>query len=631
MVKIKVGHFTPSGRRSVPFRSDLTRMPAAPPEPAPARESIAAAGKVFYIANRPGPAHSQPKNSKGSEMSNELKRIVRSKYRAVWVMAAILMAGQITGCVQLASRYQCVSDAEIYRAADDRDISAPALQEGLACPDSGTVRTALTAAGRIGGEQAVSLIRPSLGHSRDAVREQAAFALGISGHASAVPALESLLASESDGAVRARAFLALGNLGGEQALGILQQALASRPGAVEAAGILQGLGTAFAYRRTGKFDATGLDPEVLLDYLGKRESALPAAFALARAPQLPDWLPEARLIAAWQQVSDQQARAYLARALGQYRSEAVVALLDSASRDSAVNVRIEATRALSRFRDLPEAKMLVMAALDDQEPHVQATALQAIGSLGVTEPEQLQRVEEFLTSESPWLRSLALQAMATIDPARGLALARQWLESGDTEPQRVAIGVLGNMAPAESRRILSAYADSNDAILRQAACSVNRQCPEPQSGPKRWPPAAQLEPLPQRVTLRTSRGDIVIALFEDTPYTSRSIVELARSGYYDGSFFSRVIPNFVAQGGDPVGDGSGSVEFTLREELSARSHRPGTVGLATSGKDTGGAQFFINTAPNLHLDNNYTLFGEVISGLDVAMKLQQGDRILGIE
>jgi cyclophilin family peptidyl-prolyl cis-trans isomerase len=89
-----------------------------------------------------------------------------------------------------------------------------------------------------------------------------------------------------------------------------------------------------------------------------------------------------------------------------------------------------------------------------------------------------------------------------------------------------------------------------------------------------------------------------------------------------------VVPDFVVQGGDPRGDGYGSAGYLIRDELSATPHLRGTVGMATAGRDTGGSQFFVNTAPNLHLDGRYTVFAELVRGMDVVEKLEVGDSIL---
>jgi cyclophilin family peptidyl-prolyl cis-trans isomerase len=106
-----------------------------------------------------------------------------------------------------------------------------------------------------------------------------------------------------------------------------------------------------------------------------------------------------------------------------------------------------------------------------------------------------------------------------------------------------------------------------------------------------------------------------------------NFVRLASSGFYDGLPFHRVIPNFVAQGGDPRGDGTGGSKYLVRDELSGVPHLSGIVGLATEGKDTGSSQFFFNEDWNVHLDERYTAFGAVVFGLEAAEALEVGDTI----
>ena len=113
-----------------------------------------------------------------------------------------------------------------------------------------------------------------------------------------------------------------------------------------------------------------------------------------------------------------------------------------------------------------------------------------------------------------------------------------------------------------------------------------------------------------RAILHTRHGSIEILLdVVDAPLTVSSFVDLARRGFYDGLTFHRVVPGFVTQGGCPRGDGSGGPGYTLRDELGERPYGRGAVGMALSGKDTGGSQFFITHAPAPHLDGAYALFG----------------------
>lgn len=128
-------------------------------------------------------------------------------------------------------------------------------------------------------------------------------------------------------------------------------------------------------------------------------------------------------------------------------------------------------------------------------------------------------------------------------------------------------------------------------------------------------------------TLETEKGNIVIELFADkAPLAVNSFVFLAQQGWYDGVTFHRVIPGFVAQAGDPSGTGRGNPGYFFKTEISdLLFSKPGMVGMANSGPDTNGSQFFITYAPANHLNGSYTIFGAVIAGLDVAENLTPRD------
>ncbi len=131
------------------------------------------------------------------------------------------------------------------------------------------------------------------------------------------------------------------------------------------------------------------------------------------------------------------------------------------------------------------------------------------------------------------------------------------------------------------------------------------------------------------VEIKTSRGKISIqcnAFY--APYTVNAFLERAEGGYYDGLRFHRVVPNFVIQTGDPRGDGWGGPNYHLQTERSPLSYETGSVGMANAGPDTEGSQFFITTSPQYHLDYIYTLFGQVIEGLDIIETIEIGDKII---
>ncbi len=136
---------------------------------------------------------------------------------------------------------------------------------------------------------------------------------------------------------------------------------------------------------------------------------------------------------------------------------------------------------------------------------------------------------------------------------------------------------------------------------------------------------------PQAI-IETTKGVLQVELFpEDAPLNVESFVTLAEKGFFKDITFHRVVPNFVAQGGDPRGDGNGGPGYQIRCEINEKPYDRGSMGMALSGKDTGGSQFFFCHTPQPHLDGGYTVFGRVINGLDVMDKLTRGDRILSIE
>lgn len=132
-------------------------------------------------------------------------------------------------------------------------------------------------------------------------------------------------------------------------------------------------------------------------------------------------------------------------------------------------------------------------------------------------------------------------------------------------------------------------------------------------------------------SIKTNLGIIKIELYPDAaPFTVQNFVKLGEKGYYNNTIFHRVVPNFVIQGGDPTGTGYGGPGYSIRSEFSPLSFEEYTVGMASSGKDTEGSQFFITHSPQPHLDGKYTLFGKVIEGFDVVDKIQIGDYIESI-
>ena len=140
-----------------------------------------------------------------------------------------------------------------------------------------------------------------------------------------------------------------------------------------------------------------------------------------------------------------------------------------------------------------------------------------------------------------------------------------------------------------------------------------------------------LPPQTKYVSVLTSRGRFVLELFTaEAPLVTKNFITLINRRFYDGLKFHRVVPDFVVQGGDPRGDGWGGPGYTVRDQINRRKFTRGTVGLPSSGLDTGGCQIFICLSEQPHLDGRYTAFGQVVKGMNILDNIGEGDSIVEI-
>lgn len=138
-----------------------------------------------------------------------------------------------------------------------------------------------------------------------------------------------------------------------------------------------------------------------------------------------------------------------------------------------------------------------------------------------------------------------------------------------------------------------------------------------------------------KVRISTAKGQMIAELYDnETPVTVNNFKDLIGKGFYNGLTFHRVLPDFVIQGGCPIGNGSGGPGYNIPCEVDAdkQYHDRGVLSMAHAGRNTGGSQFFICHSRNntSHLDRNHTCFGKVVEGLDVIDSIQQGDKIMEI-
>jgi cyclophilin family peptidyl-prolyl cis-trans isomerase len=346
---------------------------------------------------------------------------------------------------------------------------------------------------------------------------------------------------------------------------------------------------------------------------------------------------------------DEGVRGAALRALAKLDREEFALVLSGLDPDPAWSVRAARAAALADAGD-EISQGILLAMLKDDDVRVLPPVLEALRrARGTDAVDTLRRHLEHADSA---VRAAAAEGLGALAPP-GIAgpLLETWKRSqGDVElgARLAVVDALAAQKDADSAAALKQIAGEDGARVvraRAAAAVKARGLPavwpgfEPVSRPlldyreamAPYEPAGR-ELFTPRAILHTRRGRIEIHLdIVEAPLTSASFMELARRGFYDGVPFHRVIPGFVAQGGDPRGDGSGGPGYTLRCEIGQRPYGRGAVGMAHSGKDTGGSQFFITLSPQPHLDGGYTLFGWVASGMDVADQLRPGDPIDRVE
>ncbi len=183
-------------------------------------------------------------------------------------------------------------------------------------------------------------------------------------------------------------------------------------------------------------------------------------------------------------------------------------------------------------------------------------------------------------------------------------------------------------------RVLSQIAGIVFILGALLSVSCGGQAPEPAPKPKTYsaPPPMLIDTSKQYIAIiETEKGNLVLELFaKDVPVTVNNFVFLAGEGFYDGTTFHRVIPDFMAQGGDPTSTGGGNPGYFFDDEFTEHTHVAGALSMANSGANTNGCQFFITYAPQPHLDGKHSVFGQLIDGMDVLQEIRQGDAITRI-
>src|SRR5947208_3474083 len=441
------------------------------------------------------------------------------------------------------------------------------------------VRRALSDSAQIAQPEVIARIRPLLGDRDGHVRVNALRALA-SFRDSALVGLALPLVTDRDINVAVQAETTLGVLGGARAAAQLRARLASARFALRRQ-------AAIALAQADSAAGVAAAAELARDRDWRWRSVAAEAFGAAR--------DRARLDA---QLADADGRvvAQALQSLGRVVAEGDTSLAPRARAllahpDAAV--RSVAADLLARHPALADLDALAAAyerAASDTFDDARLSAVAALGAVAATGPEGRAPVASRFVARTPRADDYQVRRLA----AEKLPdAAARW----------------GPAAPIGTGRSLDDYR----AVVRRYLVPVARGDASP------------------RVTIDTDRGAMVLELFPgEAPLTVAAFLALVDRRYFDGSHWHRVVPNFVVQDGDPRGDGWGGPGVALRDELNPVRYETGTVGMALSGPDTGGSQFFITHSPQPQLDGAYTVFGRVVSGLATLGSLAQGDRIRSI-
>ena len=331
-------------------------------------------------------------------------------------------------------------------------------------------------------------------------------------------------------------------------------------------------------------------------------------------------------------------------ALARIDPDVFISVIAGLDNDPEWSVRAALASALAELPERRgEARLAGMLADDDQRvlPAV-LTALAATGASSATSVLSAR-----LSAEDPVVRMAAANGLARLkatDQVPALVAALERSAGDGTYVARAALlSAIASLDPAAATpRLTSALSDADWAIRVRAAellrgldasATIGPATPAPPpSVPELSAIQALLTPaFTPTAYIDTEKGLIQFELaVVDAPRTVANFTALARKGFFNNVPWHRVVADFVVQGGDPRGDGEGGPGYTIRDEINQRPYLRGTVGMALDWADTGGSQFFITHSPQPHLDGRYTVFGQVVAGMDVVDALRQWDVVRSI-
>jgi cyclophilin family peptidyl-prolyl cis-trans isomerase/HEAT repeat protein len=539
-----------------------------------------------------------------------LHRAAPVALEAAWLLGEIGERGRPHIIVALAdpSSDREARGALLLAAARLRPVPAAAIVPWLTSPDTALAWRAAYALARGRSAAGVRALLDVASSPAGAVREQVARGIGrgVAGDSLGERARAALLAlvADSEPRVRVNAVRALAGYG-PAAQPTIVATLRDRDAAVRLAAA-QSLDQVMGSVSVAWADAFAADTAFVVQR-AVADAAAKHGVALGGAR-------------AWRESSEWQRRAAGAELLVHGPPASAVARLLAPRNEPDGRVRAAAVGALATLADSasvrPRVRAALRNALSDPDFGVRAAALGALAAGATTDD-----LSAALDAHTRALRDEQNDARLAFWQLADSALART-----------------AAIVPDSVARRLDALSRPADPLERNAASRIPRFAGWRDSTslarPLDWYLArareARDEPRPI-ASIETSGGVLELELFAaDAPLTVYNFITLARRRYFDGQSFHRVVPNFVVQGGDPRGDGNGGPGYAIRDELNRRRYLRGTLGMALSGPNTGGSQFFVTHSPQPHLDGGYTVFGQMASGGPVLDRIVQGDRIVRI-
>jgi cyclophilin family peptidyl-prolyl cis-trans isomerase/HEAT repeat protein len=331
--------------------------------------------------------------------------------------------------------------------------------------------------------------------------------------------------------------------------------------------------------------------------------------------------------------------------LAEIKGDRIVAVVDSLlNEDPPARIRVACADAFFEVHNASVVPRLAML-FKDEDPLVRATAFGYLIQLDSTQIDLYLKAALADPDMMPVV--LALNQIGTRKLVGYLPQVQQLMSRGavlDVDIRRTLVDVVSSLidtlgTDSSMAELLIEGLFDPEYVVRRAANEVykekfnrarsNMVTPaETRITERRLRSAIAKYTVNPTAVIETSKGDIEIELlFDAAPLTVLNFIDLVNEGFYEGLIFHRVVPNFVIQGGCPRGDGWGGPPYFIRCEYSDLPYERGTAGIATSGRDTGGSQFFITHSPQPHLEGRYTVFGQVLYGMDVVDRIVVGDVI----